>query len=208
MFRTKFFLLVLMLHTGLLLNCQNKNQNKLVGGPCEGCEAIYEYGDKVLKTIDTLPDFKKLPHPIKISGIVYKNDGKTPAKDVILYVYHTNDKGIYPKREGLKGWGQRHGYLRGWMKTGNDGRYTFYSSRPASYPNTTIPQHIHITVKEPHKNEYYLADYYFSDDPYLPSNIKSRTNHRGGNGIITLQLEGDLLVANRDLILGKNIPNY
>ena len=68
MFRTKFFLLVLMLHTGLLLNCQNKNQNKLVGGPCEGCEAIYEYGDQVLKTIDTLPDFKKLPHPIKIVG--------------------------------------------------------------------------------------------------------------------------------------------
>jgi len=205
------FKLVFVLSAFLLngcINSQNKKINNLVGGPCEGCEAIYEYGDKNLTPIDTLPEFKVLPDPIKISGTVYKLDGKTPAPNVILYVYHTNDKGIYPKRENSKGWESRHGYLREWIKTGSDGKYMFFTSRPASYPNTTIPQHIHITVKEPGKNEYYIADYYFIDDPNLPDRIKDRTNHRGGSGIITLSKEGSLQIANRDIILGKNIPDY
>lgn len=206
--QSKVILLLLAFHTCLLMNCQNSATNKLVGGPCEGCEAIYEYGNRILKPVDTLPEFKKLPHPIKISGIVYKQDGKTPASNVILYVYHTNDKGVYPKKDGSKGWERRHGYLRGWMKTDENGSYAFYSSRPASYPNTTLPQHIHITVKEPEKNEYYLADYYFSDDPNLSTTIKNRTNHRGGNGIISLQKKGELYVAQRNIVLGQHIPDY
>ena len=57
---------------------ENKgNSNQLVGGPCQGCEAIYEYGNKVLNSIDTLPKFKELPLPIRISGTVYMPDGKT-----------------------------------------------------------------------------------------------------------------------------------
>ena len=204
----KLILLLLIFHAGLLLNCQNSSNNKLVGGPCDGCEAIYEYGDKILKPVDTLPQFNKLPIPLKIYGTIYQKDGVTPAKDIILYVYHTDDKGIYPKHKNSKGWESRHGYLRGWMKTGSDGKYTFYSSRPASYPNTTIPQHIHITVKELNKNEYYLADYYFRDDPNLTHKIRNRKKHRGGSGIIQLKKEGSLYVAQRDIILGKNIPDY
>ena len=208
MLKSKTLITILFLSVALMLNCQNRSQKNLVGGPCEGCEAIYEYGNSVLHPVDTLPNFKKLPHPIKISGVIYKADGKTPANDVIIYVYHTDDKGIYPKKENARGWERRHGYLRGWMKTKNDGSYTFYTSRPASYPNTTIPQHIHITIKEPGINEYYLADYYFADDPNLPAAIKNRRNHRGGSGIITLQKRGDLYEATRDIVLGKHIPNY
>ena len=32
-------------------------KNKLVGGPCEGCEAVLEYGNKPLSSIITLPGF-------------------------------------------------------------------------------------------------------------------------------------------------------
>ena len=206
--QSKVILLLLTFHVSLLINCQNNSNKKLVGGPCEGCEAIYEYGNKRLMAVDTLPEFNKLPMPLKIYGTVYNKDGVTPANGVILYVYHTDHKGIYPKRSTSKGWESRHGYLRGWMKTDKDGSYTFYSSRPASYPNTTIPQHIHITVKEPDKNEYYLADYYFKDDPNLTNNIRNRKNHRGGSGIIQLKKEGSLFVAKRDIILGENIPDY
>ena len=206
--RLKWIFMLLLFQATLVLNCQNNNKTKLVGGPCQGCEAIYEYGNKVLKSVDTLPQFNKLPIPIKIYGTVFKKDGVTPANDIILYVYHTDNEGIYPKLPNSKGWESRHGYLRGWMKTDKDGSYTFYSSRPASYPNTTIPKHIHITVKEPDKNEYYLADYYFKDDPNLTDNIRNRKNHRGGSGIIQLKKEGSLFVAKRDIILGKNIPDY
>lgn len=200
----KIIILLSLLFTGLSIN----SQSKLVGGPCEGCEAIYEYGEKPLKHVDTLPLFKELPLPIRINGTVYKKDGNTPAKNVILYVYHTNDKGVYPKKKQSKGWESRHGYLRGWMKTNEKGQYVFYTSRPASYPNTRIAQHIHITVKEPDKNEYYMDSFHFRDDPYLPKNIIDKSNPRGGSGVISLKKEGSLYVATRDIILGLNIPNY
>ncbi|MBT8266924.1 MAG: intradiol ring-cleavage dioxygenase [Bacteroidia bacterium] len=184
------------------------NFQEKVGGPCEGCEAIYEYGSRTLKAVDTFPGFKKRPEPIRISGTVYLRDGKTPAKDVILYIYHTDERGIYPSTSASQGWERRHGTIRGWLKTDKNGSYTFYSSRPASYPNSTIPQHIHITVKEPGLNEYYVEDFYFKDDPHITKNILVRKHPRGGSGVIQLQSEGDLQVAYRNIILGYNIPNY
>ena len=186
-------------------NGESQNQNRIVGGPCEGCEAVYEYGNMVLNPVDTLPEFNVLPNPIKISGTVYQQDGKTPANDVILYVYHTDDKGVYPSKPNLQGWGKRHGYLRGWMKTDASGKYEFYTSRPASYPNSTAPQHIHITVKEPDKNEYYIEDFFFKDDPHLTNSIINRKQPRAGSGVISLVEKGNLQVAKRDIILGLTI---
>lgn len=191
------------------LKSQEKDSvKKRIGGPCDGCEAIYEYGNKDLKSVDTIPGFVIAKDKLKITGTIYKNDGKTPAKDVILYAYHTNEKGVYPKKNTSMGWEKRHGYLRGWIKTDISGKYTLYTFRPASYPNTTIPQHIHITLKEPDKNEYYIDDFYFADDPNLTDRIKNRTNFRGGSGIVKPVIINSMQVANRDIILGKNIPNY
>lgn len=191
------------------VNSQNKQEaSKIVGGPCEGCEAIYDYGDKKLSSTDTLSGFRILKPQIKISGIVYKKDGKTPAENIILYAYHTNDKGIYPSNNQSKGWEPRHGTLRGWVKTDSNGKYTFYTSRPASYPKTTIPQHIHFTVKEPDKNEYYIEDIYFEDDPNLTDNIRNKSNPRGGPGVVSLRDQRNIKEATRNIILGLNIPNY
>jgi protocatechuate 3,4-dioxygenase beta subunit len=135
-------------------------------------------------------------------------DTKTPAENVILYVYHTNSEGIYETKGNEKGWGKRHGYIRGWIKTGKDGKYTFYTSRPAAYPNTDEPEHIHITVKEPKRNEYYIDAVVFSDDELLTSENKKALTNRGGSGIVTPVNENGILTVNRDIILGLNIPNY
>ena len=81
-----YFKLVYIVLFSSCINSQTKQEStKLVGGPCEGCEAIYEYGSKILKPTDTIIGFNTLEPKIKISGVVYKNDGKTPAKDVILF---------------------------------------------------------------------------------------------------------------------------
>ena len=201
-------LVAFVLFSSCMNSQNNQNKNTTIGGPCEGCEAIYEYGDRQLKPVDTLPKFRELDYPLKISGTVYQSDGKTPAKDVILYVYHTNSNGKYPTHSDSNGWERRHGYLRGWIKTNERGYYEFYTSRPASYPNSSVPQHIHITVKEPGKNEYYVEDFYFKDDPHITPNILNRKRPRGGSGVIQLRKEGDLWVAERNIILGLNIPNY
>ena len=112
----------------ILFSCQSQTERKtsqLVGGPCEGCEAIHEYGSKILSAIDTLPKYQDTEPKLKIFGTVFQQDGKTPAEDIILYIYQTNRKGIYEKRGDEKGWAKRHGFIRGWVKTGKDGNYTF-----------------------------------------------------------------------------------
>ncbi|WP_290786687.1 intradiol ring-cleavage dioxygenase [Altibacter sp.] len=192
-------------------NSQSDKQTNIktgVGGPCEGCEAIFEYGDKVLSTIDTLPAFSENEPKLKITGTIFERDGKTPAKDVIVYIYHTNREGIYEQKGNETGWGTRHGFIRGWIKTDLDGKYTFYTFRPASYPNRDEPEHIHMTVKEPTRNEYYISDIVFDDDPLLTADKRNSLRDRCGSGLVKLKVENNILTAQRDIILGKNIPNY
>lgn len=195
---------------GIWASChaQTRNATRLVGGGCEGCEAIYEYGNKRLASIDTLPEFHSNEPKLKITGTVFKQDGKTPAQNVIIYIYHTNRQGIYQTRGDEAGLAKRHGFIRGWIKTGKDGKYTFYTFRPAAYPNRSEPEHIHIIVKEPDKNEYYLDDYFFSDDPLLTTSKRNKLTNRGGSGIMKPTAENGMLTIKRDIILGKNIPNY
>lgn len=181
---------------------------QLVGGPCEGCEAIHEFGKKVLTSVDTLPKFNRTEPKLKISGTVFKKDGRTPASGVVLYVYHTNREGIYETKGDETGWARRHGFIRGWVKTGKDGRYTFFTFRPASYPNRKEPEHIHITVKEPEKNEYYIEDFYFDNDPLLTPQKRKERKRRGGSGIVSAIQMQDIYHIERNIILGLNIPDY
>jgi len=192
-------------------SCQSqpeRNQNRLVGGGCEGCEAIFEYGNKELSAIDTLPNFDITDPKLKITGTVFLNDGKTPANNVILYIYQTNRKGVYETKGDEEGWAKRHGFIRGWIITNEDGQYTFYTFRPASYPNRQEPEHIHITVKEPNVNEYYIDEYVFDDDPLLTQEKRSSLDNRGGSGIVMPVWKDGILTIQRDIILGLSIPDY
>jgi protocatechuate 3,4-dioxygenase, beta subunit len=207
----KHWIYLLSLWTGLTA-CQSQTQEKesqvIVGGPCEGCEAILEAEAGNLTAIDTLPDFSKNKPKLKISGTIYQQDGTTPAKDVLLYIYHTNRKGMYPKKGDEQGWAKRHGYLRGWIKTDKSGNYSFYTFRPAAYPGGSEPEHIHFTVKEPERNAYYLDDLVFDDDPMLTMAKREKLKNRGGSGLVQPVLKNGLLSVNRDIILGANIPDY
>ncbi|MEP1088894.1 MAG: intradiol ring-cleavage dioxygenase [Algoriphagus sp.] len=201
-------LLFLLLLSGFSCQAQTKLSDKIVGGPCEGCEAIFEYGDEKLLAIDTLPLFLDNEPKLKITGIVFHKDGKTPASDVILYLYHTDRTGRYPKAGDEKGWAKRHGSIRGWVKTDREGNYTFYTFRPSAYPTGEEPEHIHLTVKEPGKTAYYMDDYVFADDPILTLEKRAKLPNRGGSGIVKPKLENGVWLIERDLILGLNIPDY
>ena len=207
--RTLINILIILLS---LSSCQSQTKktdlNKIVGGPCEGCEAIFEYGNKTLKKTDTLPDFKQTEPKLKLTGTVFKKDGKTPAENIILYIYQTDRNGIYATKGNEKGWAKRHGFIRGWIKTDKTGKYNFYTFRPSAYPNGIEPEHIHITVKEPNKNEYYIDEFVFDDDPMLTQKERNELGNRGGSGITKPVLKGNILTVNRNIILGLNIPNY
>jgi protocatechuate 3,4-dioxygenase beta subunit len=175
----------------------------LLGGPCEGCEAVFEWGDRELTPTDTLPDFETAGQKLIVRGTIYEPDGETPAGGVILYIYHTNEDGEYAARDDATGWGRQHGFRRGWIRTDADGRYTFYTGMPGSYGGH--PVHIHPTVLEPDGDYYYLNSYLFAGDPNLEG---SHDDDRGGNGIVELKREDGVLVAERDIVLGLNVPGY
>lgn len=172
-------------------------------GPCEGCEAVFEYGKQELQPVDTLPEFENNQPKLKLTGTIYHSDGKTPASDVILYVYHIDRTGRYPVKGNEEGWAKRHGYIRGWIKTDGSGRYNFYTLKPGSYDSN--PAHIHATVLEPNGRYYYIDDYNFKGDPNLQNH---HDEFQGGSGLVELKKEGNMVVAERDIILGLNVPGY
>nr|WP_255610503.1 intradiol ring-cleavage dioxygenase [Robertkochia sp. 3YJGBD-33] len=188
----------------------NAETERSVGGPCQDCEATLDYQKLNIepKVIDTLPGFQDNEPKIKITGTVFQNDGKTPAKDIILYVYHVDRNGIYQPSEKPVGWEKTHGQHRSWLKTGTDGKFTFFTFRPASYPEAEEPEHIHIYVKEPNTIPYYLDSYLFESDPNLTEEKIQNLKNRGGNGIVKLEMKNGIWTANRDIILGLNIPDY
>lgn len=195
-----------------LLPSPDFGQGHNVGGPCEGCEASHESP----VPFEKLEPFVKLPDvtswsgkkPLAVNGIVFKADGKTPAPGVVLYVYHTDETGHYTAKPGAKGWERRHGSLRGWMRTDAKGFYKFVTLRPAPYPGHTDPAHIHVVVKEPGLPEYYLDEFLFDDDPLLTPAFRQKLENRGGSGILKLKDVGNMVKAERNIYLGRNIPNY
>jgi protocatechuate 3,4-dioxygenase beta subunit len=181
-----------------------------VGASCEDCEAIYEspVPFNQLNAIDTLADFLDKGPKLHVSGIIFQKDGKTPAPNVVMYFYHTDQSGIYPKRGNEKGIDRKHGYLRGWVRTDQKGHYSFFTLVPASYPNSNNPKHIHAIIKEPGKSEYWIDEFLFADDPLLPPAEKARAQPVGGQGVLKTAMKDGLLEARRDIILGLNVRNY
>lgn len=207
--RTLLFSLLLFSLTACSQQTGNAGSGQ-VGGPCEGCEAIYEspVPFDALNEIDTLPIFTEIGPKLIVSGTVYQHDGKTPAPNVVLYVYQTDQTGKYRQTGSETGWGKRHGSIRGWMKTNQQGQYRFYTVRPASYSNTGPAAHIHITVKEPDKNEYYIDDFLFDDDPFLTQEERKRQPERGGSGVLILKEQNGVSYGKRDIVLGKSVTDY
>jgi protocatechuate 3,4-dioxygenase beta subunit len=171
---------------------------------------VEEYGERQLTWIDTLEDFYRAGPKIEISGTIFQADGKTPAGNVILYVYHTDQTGVYPTRGDERGWGRRHGYLRTWLKTNDKGQYKFYTLRPGSYPQGRNPAHIHSIIKEPDKQPYWIDDFLFDDDPFLTKQERSRIQGRGGKtGVLSNGVSsGGVMKYTRDITLGLNVQGY
>lgn len=130
--------------------------------------------------------------PLVVSGRIFAADGKTPVEGVTLYVYHTDARGLYSEKDGQGG--PPDPRLKGSMKTERDGRYQFRTIRPASYPGTRNPQHIHAKVFGAGYAERPIPEYWFDDDPLVTAEMRARyaglgtfspivTAKRGGDGV-------------------------
>jgi protocatechuate 3,4-dioxygenase beta subunit len=187
-----------------------KNQpNTIIGGRCDGCEIMYEGMPGLINDTDTSDGWNEAGQKLIVTGTVFKLDGKSPAPGIILYYWQTDHTGHYSLKPGMPEKASRHGHLRGWVKTNDKGQYSIYTIHPAAYPGERIPQHIHFLVKEPTlKNEYYIDDLYFDDDPFLTGEERKKLPQRGGNGIVKVEKNGTAELARFNITLGLNIPGY
>lgn len=188
----------------------SRTENKvLVGGPCDGCELMFAGMPKSINATDTSAGWLEKGQQLLVTGTVFELDGKTPAADVVIYYWQTDHDGYYSPRPGMDARARRHGHIRGWVKTGKDGRYAIYTIRPAPYPNDNIPAHIHTSIKEPDiDNEYYIDEFVFDDDKLLSTKKRKEMENRGGSGVLRLLTSGQMQIAEHDIILGLNVPNY
>ncbi|HEM45811.1 MAG TPA: intradiol ring-cleavage dioxygenase, partial [Alphaproteobacteria bacterium] len=155
----------------------------VVGGPCEGCEAVFEGLPAKLSSTARIAPVSEPGEPLRITGTVYGPEGE-PAPGVVVYAYHTNVEGVYPPGTGLGGSAERHGRLRAWVITDAGGRYRFDTIRPAGYPGRDTPQHVHMHVIEPGCCTYWLTSVHFADDPRLDPGAQPEGRPRGGDGIV------------------------
>lgn len=202
----------LFLVTYILLSCKGQR----VGGNFENSEFTFNGITKAISAVDTSSGWTQNGQKILLTGIAYHQDGITPAPNVLIYYYQTNIEGRYVHKPMEKRSmppnekGQTHGYIRGWVKTDSSGRYFIYTVRPGKYPTRDFPAHIHMTIKEPNEiNEYYIDDVVFDDDKLLTTAYRKKMENRTGSGVVTMVKQKDsLLVGERNIILGLNIPNY
>lgn len=113
--------------------------------------------------------------PLTIRGRIYQTDGRTPAPGVIVFAYQTDREGLYaPRTEPPHTW-----RLKGWARTGDDGRFEFHTIRPGAYPGRTVAEHVHFSIEGPSLPRRYTPELNFADDPIVTAAAK-RTSEAAG----------------------------
>ncbi len=140
--------------------------------------------------------------PMIVTGRILAADGRTPIEGITLHVYHTDARGLYSDKPGG---GSNDPRIKGSMKTGKDGRYEFRSIRPASYPGTNNPQHIHAKVFGAGYAERWIPEYWFDDDPLITNAMSARYAHLGAfSPVVSAKRGGDgVFACVRDIRLEK-----
>ena len=100
---------------------------------------------------------------LEVSGVVYAADGRTPVPRASVYVYQTDARGYYRPDDAM---GNRNPRLMALLRTDGQGRYSYRTIRPGSYPGTRVPKHIHYEVTaDGHGTR--IFEIVFEDDPFV-----------------------------------------
>jgi protocatechuate 3,4-dioxygenase beta subunit len=112
---------------------------------------------------------------LEVSGVVYAADGKTPVANASVYVYQTNARGYYRPDDAM---GNRDPRLKALLRTDAQGRYSYRTIRPGSYPGTQVPQHIHYEVTAEGRGTR-IFEIVFEDDPVMSQRIRDEAARPG-----------------------------
>ena len=164
---------------------------------------IYDFKEVKLNNMDTIPGFESKENKLKISGTIYKSDGVTPAKDVVLYIEQADEHGDFDLRMINN---KRYVHNRGWIKTDAEGHYTFYTYIPGNDRRYNQLQQLFPIIKEPSKSEYQITSFLFDEDPLLSKYCRKRMSKKGDpSRILKLKKVDGIFVTQKDIILHDGI---
>lgn len=119
--------------------------------------------------------------PLTLEATVLDSAGK-PVK-AWVYLYQTSAKGWYSDQaahvSGNSG-DQRYARLFGYLLTDEQGRFELKTIRPAGYPGSDLPAHIHVEIEslaEPRRGK--VTEVLFVDDPRLTPAARERGLREG-----------------------------
>lgn len=135
-----------------------------------------------------------------ISGRCLSWQAGQPVTGVIVYACHTDAAGIYDGGPA----GTRHARLRGWMRTAEHSVYAFTSTKPAPYPDRTMPAHIHLIVLEPGRQPYWIDDIVVDGGSKVDAAYRIAQRNRSGSGIIPLKRQSGVWTGVRDIRLERH----
>ena len=127
----------------------------------------------------TIADSTEPGTRMTVSGRVV-GSGDRPVPGASIYVYHTDAKGEYVR--GSSG-GSDRPRLFGYLRSDSQGRYSFVTIRPGSYPNSRNPGHVHFEVTAPgHQARIY--EIVFEGDPYISDQFREQARQPFGGVVI------------------------
>ena len=120
--------------------------------------------------------------PLAVSARVVDREDR-PLAGALVYVYQTSLKGWYSDRaahysanEGDRKFARLFGYLI----TDSRGAFTLRTIRPAGYPDSDLPAHIHVEIMSPNQPAIGVAtEIRFDDDPRLTADWRKRSQQEG-----------------------------
>ncbi len=103
-----------------------------------------------------------------MSGVVVSGDG-APVRSASMYVYQTDREGYYGVKPASD---NRNPRLKVFLRSGDDGTWSFETIRPGSYPGSRVPGHIHFQVAAPGFASR-IFEIVFEGDPFVTSAMQN-----------------------------------
>ena len=105
---------------------------------------------------------------LSVSGVVVDPEGK-PVPAASLYAYQTDHEGYYGVKPASDSANPR---LKILLRTDAQGRWSFETIRPGSYPSSRAPGHIHFEVSAPGFATK-VFEIVFEGDPFITEQMRS-----------------------------------
>lgn len=135
--------------------------------------------------------------PLHLSGIIYKEDGKTLFKNCLVEMWQCNHEGVYDILSD--------DYIyRGAAKVGRDGKYHFITTHPAQYGNR--PPHIHMRISNTEEYSDLITQIYFEGDPHLKEDFYSSAPASAKRILKTSKNSKGEDVVHFDIAMSKQFP--